>query len=331
MDKGCPVSTSKSLDVAILVSTYNGRRFIEYQIDSLNRNTTRFTLHWLDDHSTDNTRETVRAAALRAGIELREWHQVERLGVPGAFFSLLERVEADIYLFCDQDDIWQPGKIDAAVRNLLPDLAAPVLCFTDPFMFREESPETLYRSTQILGATAEAALRESRAFMPCIIVGHTQAFTRPLRELFMRHKEIARTHALMHDTWMYLIAAAGGVSRLVPNAPTTLYRQHQHNSSGKFCSWKGRGMGRFAITRRQHQLARQRLARQAQGFILASETLPPGPKLERILNIARMVATIDRRQSPVQLFQLSRRGVLMPSTRLALGLAVACLCSDANA
>ena len=331
MRKGCSVSTSEVLDVAVLVSTYNGQRFVESQIDSLNRNMTRFTLHWLDDHSTDDTREAVRAAASKAGIDLKEWHQTVRLGVPGAFFLLLERVEADIYLFCDQDDIWQPGKIDAAVRDLLPDLAAPVLCFTDPFMFRDESPETLYRLTQILGATAEAALRESRAFMPGIIVGHTQAFTRPLRDLFMRHKEIARTHALMHDTWMYLIAAAGGVSRLVPNAPTTLSRRHQHNSSGKFASWKGRGVGRFAITWRQHQLARQCLAQQAEGFILASETLPPGPKLERVLNIARLVATIDRQQSPAQLFQLSRRGVLMPSARLALGLAVACLCSDARA
>ena len=331
MRKGCSVSTSKGLDVAILVSTYNGQRFAESQIDSLKRNTTRFTLHWLDDHSTDNTRETVRTAVLRAGIELREWHQAEHLGVPGAFFELLERVEADIYFFCDQDDIWQPGKIDAAVGDLLPDLTSPALCFTDPLMFRDESPQTLYRLTQILGATPEAALRESRTFMVANIVGHTQAFTRPLRDLFMRHKEIARTHAAMHDIWMYLIAAAGGVPRLIPNAPTTLFRRHQHNSTGQFFSWKGRGVGHFAVTWRQHQLARQCVARQAEGFILASETLPPGPKLERLLNIARLVATIDRQLSPAQLFQFSRRGVLWPSTRLALGLAVACLCSDARA
>jgi len=56
-------------------------------------------------------------------------------GVPGTFFQLLECVDADIYLFCDQDDIWQRGRIDATVAHLLPDLASPVLCSSDPLMF----------------------------------------------------------------------------------------------------------------------------------------------------------------------------------------------------
>src|ERR1044072_6774136 len=93
--------------VAILLATYNGGRFIEPQIRSLKENTTPFTLHWLDDHSTDHTREAGRDAARRSASPLKAWHQPQRQEVPAAFFRLLESVDADIYLFCDQDDIWQ--------------------------------------------------------------------------------------------------------------------------------------------------------------------------------------------------------------------------------
>jgi len=129
--QGCFVKKPQDVDVAILLATYNGARFVEQQIRSLKDNDIKFTLHWLDDHSVDNTRETVRAAARSGDIELKEWHQPQHLGVPGAFFRLLECVEADVYLFCDQDDIWQPDKIDVTVGELLPDLELPVICFSD--------------------------------------------------------------------------------------------------------------------------------------------------------------------------------------------------------
>src|SRR5205823_13588786 len=102
------MSRQQQLAVAVLLATYNGERYVEKQLRSLEQNDTKFTLHWLDDHSTDNTRSIVRTVARESDIELREWHQSRHLGVPLAFFQMLECAEADIYLFCDQDDIWQP-------------------------------------------------------------------------------------------------------------------------------------------------------------------------------------------------------------------------------
>ena len=125
------------LRVAVLLATYNGAPFIAEQIQSLAANSMPFTLHWLDDHSTDNTRELVSASARVAGIELHEWHQDQRQGIPGVFFKLVECVSADIYLFCDQDDIWQPGKIDATIKSLSPDLWQPALVYSDPLVFSD--------------------------------------------------------------------------------------------------------------------------------------------------------------------------------------------------
>ena len=139
------MKTQQNPNVAVLLATYNGSNYVEAQIKSLGENVVPFTLHWLDDHSTDNTRDIVRATALSAGIELREWHQPRRHGVPGTFFELLNCVDADIYLYCDQDDIWQRGKIDAVVANLTPDVNQPVFCYSDPLMFYEDAPDTFYR------------------------------------------------------------------------------------------------------------------------------------------------------------------------------------------
>lgn len=316
------MNSQRSPVIAVLLATHNGARFIEPQIRSLKENAAPFTLHWLDDHSTDNTREAVRVAARISGIEFREWHQPQHQGIPHAFFQLLECVDADIYLFCDQDDIWQPGKIDATVANLLPDVASPVLCFSAALAFKDKEPATLRSSFDAIGVRVADALQGSRLFMFNPAMGNTIGFTRPLRDIFIGHRDIARTYAAMHDWWMYLMALASGTARMLSNVPTTLYRMHGNNFSAVYF-----GRSRWRL----QQAHRRWAARQAEGFCLATATLPAGPKLERLLALARLVATLDRRQSPAALVRLAHRGSMPPSGGWAIWLAAACLCSDAKA
>ena len=315
------------IEVAVLLATYNGAPFIEQQLRSLKENSTPFTLHWLDDHSTDNTREIVRRVSADAEIELKEWHQVQHEGLPGVFFHLLESADAEIYLFCDQDDIWQSGKIDATVGKLLPDLASPAICFSDPIAFNNSNPDQKCRILDMLSSRPEVAAQESRVFTPVVGYGNTEGFTQPLRDLFMKHNDIARSYAFMHDMWMYAIGAACGRAQFMSDVPTTLFRRHDSNVGCDYQGWKG---GRMTMTWRQHQQNRLGCARHAEGFILAAPTLPPGPILDRLLETARLVATLDRRQSPAAVIRLARRGILWPDWRLALSLAWTCLWSDAR-
>jgi glycosyltransferase involved in cell wall biosynthesis len=312
------------------MATYNGERFIEQQIDSLKNNDTKFTLHWLDDHSADSTRAVVRRAAERANITINEWHQPQRERVPGAFFRLMERVEADIYLFCDQDDIWQPGKIDATVAHLLPAISQPALCFSDPLMFRDDNPDECYHVLDIFGTTAEVAMRETQAFTSVVGYGHTQGFTRGLRDLFLTHVSVARAYAFMHDMWMLEVARATGNVSLLVNVPTTLFRRHRKNATGDIGGWVGSGRGRIVTTWPHLRKLRQVFSRNARGFLLAAKTLPPGPKLERLLETARIVASLDRCHSPFSILQVARHGILYPNLRMASKLAISCLLFDAT-
>jgi glycosyltransferase involved in cell wall biosynthesis len=317
--------------VAVLMPTYNGSRFVESQLRSLRENSTPFTLHWLDDHSSDNTRDVVRLAARSWGITVKEWHQNDRQGIPGAFFQLLECVEADIYLFCDQDDIWQAGKIDATVRDLLPDSNSPVLCFSDPFVFTDDKPAVLHRLSDITSVKGPEALRRWGMFLICPAIGHTIGFTRPLRDIFLEHKDIARRYAAGQDTWMYLLAAATGTCRFLGDAPTTLYRLHGGNAYGSYFRMVGwRSLMNTAKRWRLQQALRRWVSRQAQGFCLAANTLPPGPELDRMLGLAALVLKVDRRQSPAALLRLARRDALPPGTDFALWFAATCLSTNAN-
>ena len=187
------------LKVAVLLPTYDGARFVQAQIRSLTENSTSFELHWLDDHSNDNTREIVRATALEARIDLKECHQHQHQGWPATFFQLMNCVEADIYMFCDQDDIWQPGKIDATVASLLPDAARPTLCFSLASVFENNDPGRLCSPTDDSEFRIQAWMRESMAFTEFVTQGNTIGFTRSLRDLFIAHKDIALEYASDHD------------------------------------------------------------------------------------------------------------------------------------
>lgn len=318
-----------NIRVAVLFATYNGASFVDEQIRSLSANKTPFTLCWVDDRSTDATPDLVRKAALIANVRLREIQCPERLGVPRVFFELMDQVEAEIYLFCDQDDIWQPGKIDATVQSLLPFAEEPALCFSDPLMFRDGERECTYRLSVVGGATPSRTLSESRVFMAAIPHGHTQGFTRPLRDLVMRHKEIACSHAISHDVWVYGVAVAAGSAMFLSNVPTTLYRTHGHNVSDAYGSWRGRGVGYVTVSWSQHQRLRRRIARHAAGFILASKTLPTSIRVSRLVDVARSVASLDRRQSIASIIRILRQDALWANRLRAAVLAAICVLSDA--
>jgi hypothetical protein len=203
-----------------------------------------------------------------------------------------------------------------------------VLCFSEAFIFRNDRPEILHRVFDFVGTKADVALEESRLFTSNPAQGNTIGFTRPLREVFLRHKDIARKYAPAHDSWMYLIAVASGTSRMLFNVPTTLYRVHGSNWIGDSLQW--RGITYLSRKWRLQQAIRRWLSRQAEGFCLASATLTPGPKLERLVMLAQLVATLDRRQSPAFLVRLARHRAMPPSRRFAVWLAAACLCCDAT-
>ena len=124
--------------VAILLSTFNGARFLPAQLESLLGQTfEEWTLYWRDDGSTDNSVAVVEAFARAAGQGrcVQVQCTTTRLRPAASYLALLAAVqhllaEQDMVAFADQDDVWLPEKLARGVAALRPldKLAAELNC-----------------------------------------------------------------------------------------------------------------------------------------------------------------------------------------------------------
>lgn len=109
--------------IAILMSTYNGSLFIKEQIESILKQTNKeWLLYIRDDGSTDDTRMILQEYTRKNPSKIHLLHdEFMNIGAGRSFMHLLEVVNADYYMFCDQDDVWMENKIERTylyLRNL---------------------------------------------------------------------------------------------------------------------------------------------------------------------------------------------------------------------
>ena len=105
--------------VAILLATYNGEKFLVEQLDSLMSQSFKdFNVYVHDDGSTDSTCQILDQFCSRYdNIFLLDDPQNNR-GAKGSFEWLLENVESNYYMFCDQDDFWLKDKVTNTLTKL---------------------------------------------------------------------------------------------------------------------------------------------------------------------------------------------------------------------
>ena len=98
--------------ISVVMCTYNGERFLREQLDSLVHQT--YPLHEIivqDDGSTDATLAIL-------GEYASQWKHIRLLknegphGVNSNFWSAMRKATGDWIAICDQDDIWEPDKIE---------------------------------------------------------------------------------------------------------------------------------------------------------------------------------------------------------------------------
>ena len=212
--------------VAILLSTFNGARYLAAQLDSFLRQTVPdWVLFWRDDGSTDGTVPLMEAFASAAGAgRCRRVESPHRLGVAGNFYALIAAAQplGLSLAFSDQDDVWLPDKLARG-------LAALEAC---------RGP-ALYCSRQILVDDALDPIGPSEPFYrpPSFAAALTQniatgctVFLDPLAAALIAGS--APPDGPLHDWWSYLLVTGVGGQVIVDSEPTILYRQHAANLIG---------------------------------------------------------------------------------------------------
>lgn len=218
----------------ILLSTYNGERFLPELLASLDAQSFKgVRLLARDDGSTDGSAGLLARFAETASFPCETLPSSgRRLGVLGSFNALAAASTAPYVLFCDQDDVWLPEKTEKslqAVQELerllgegVPALAHCDLAVVDerlsplrPSMWDAQRLDAMKR-------TGLAAALVQNAATGCAAIAN-----RALAEAAFPVPE----EAIMHDWHLAIVAAALGGVKPIPER-LILYRQHSANAVG---------------------------------------------------------------------------------------------------
>ena len=195
--------------IAIILSTYNGEKFLKEQIDSiLNQTYKAFDLIIRDDGSKDTSVNIIEEYIKNnANIKLIK---EENVGFIKSFYKLLEYAEDyDYYCFADQDDYWENEKLEFLINELMKvDSNLPGLVYSDSDYY-DENMNFIKKGHTNRKASFENSLVE------CVSQGMTMMINKKTRDLVVQNKS---SNSIFHDQWCYMICSGLGEVKYVPKA-----------------------------------------------------------------------------------------------------------------
>ena len=201
MEEKCNIAKKSEPKVVVLMSAYNGEKYIQEQIESiLSQTYSDVKIYVRDDGSKDKTLDILKKYEKEDKIILLRG---KNKGFIGSFFSLLKECEnADYYAWCDQDDIWFPEKISRAVEMLENNKKeVPTLYFSDYDYY----DQTMH--FQKHGLDHKRGPSFANSLMDCISLGFNSVFNHKARLMML---EKIPKHSCGHDWWTYMVCAAFG-------------------------------------------------------------------------------------------------------------------------
>lgn len=250
--------------IQVLMSTYNGEKYLQEQLDSIleqdceKKGLASLSVLVRDDGSADGTQKILQEYQKKFPDRLH-WVQGENCGVIRSFFWLLRNADtdADFYALSDQDDFWMPDKISSGIVSLVEaksydghtDREVPRLYCCRPRLVDAELSEL---PSEIKRPPVRAGF--GNALIENVVTGCTVVMNRTLQRLVVRQFP---EFTVMHDRWLYLVASCFG-EVIYDETPHICYRQHGGNvvgtNSSRVAEWKERLMG---FCRKRHDISRQ--------------------------------------------------------------------------
>ncbi len=219
--------------VVVIMSTYNGEKFVKEQLDSIINQTYRnVEIVVRDDGSSDNTVAIIKEYQQKYdNIEL---HEGKNVGFVKSFFELLKLAEADYYSYADQDDVWIENKIELAVEALNKlDNSKPNMVFGNSDYYDE--------NMKFIGK-GERNKKYSflKSLFACCGQGMTMTVNKKTRDMIIENNPKS---CFFHDWWTYILCV--GLGNVAYNNVTTVkYRRRKENATSE-----GQGYIRLLIWR----------------------------------------------------------------------------------
>lgn len=227
--------------IAIILPTYNGESYLAAQLESLlSQSYKNFVIVTRDDGSSDSSEAIIAHYAAQSPQHF--WvlkNNGENLGASANFSYMTQYVLSNkdllglhvaYLMFCDQDDVWLPHKIEVTMAAMLAKESvvgtAPVLVHSDLKVVDDKLAilsESLF-SYQKLQPIKKSTWR-------LLISNTVTGCTVMINEALAQAASPIPQDAIMHDWWLALVASVAGDIVTLSEA-LVMYRQHESNTLG---------------------------------------------------------------------------------------------------
>lgn len=278
----------RAMRVAVLMSSYNGEKYIGKQIESiLAQIDCEVHLFVRDDGSSDSTHDILKGYADEGKLE---WYQGENLKPAKSFLKLLyESGEYDYYAFSDQDDIWDKDKLSYGIQYLEKYQDRPAI-YSSKTRYIDAEDNLIYGA--LSHSQGDVVIRTNywNEMILCGATGCTMILNKAIVDIFKMSSFPQKV--LLHDSYMQSMCAALGGVILFDNQAHMGYRQHANNViGGKKGAFHGIKLRLKSIFEKREVL-RSDYAKQ---FLSFYSGLIPSDNLSMVKTIAEYPNSIENR------------------------------------
>jgi glycosyltransferase involved in cell wall biosynthesis len=214
--------------IAILMCTFNGERYLEEQLISIqHQDYKNWTLYVSDDGSKDSTLDILKTYQKKWGYKKLIIRSGPQKYFCQNFLQIIidKKIQADLYFLCDQDDIWMPHKLSHTIKKI------SKLDPSQPCLYCARTTYISNNAKKILGHSDLFSKEPSfkNALIQSLAGGNTMAFNHHLKRFAQRYPKI---DVVSHDWWLYIINELAGGKTFYDKESTILYRQHSKSLIG---------------------------------------------------------------------------------------------------
>lgn len=206
------------LRVSVALTTYNGARYLDEQLQSYERQSRQpDEVIVCDDGSSDDTVAILERFRSRVPFRVEIVRNPKNLGFTKNFEKAIALCSGDVIFFSDQDDVWLPGKLAAVMDCFAANPGAMVVV---------HDGELVNERLEFHGATKLRQVRGGFGTTDALVVGALSA----MRASFLPYALPIPEGVVGHDIWFHRLAGLLG-ARVVLEESLQKIRRHGSNTS----------------------------------------------------------------------------------------------------
>lgn len=233
----------------IMMTTYNGAKYVEKQLNSLRKQTFQnWDLYISDDGSSDQTLQILEKYKSQDNRIKKILNHSAHHGAFNNFFNVINYVKSlpdenyQYFFYCDQDDVWDDKKMTVEIKYLERE-TQPALCYSDLEFITADGKDTKTKMSEL--TDIDITKNPYNLFFSYrYIWGTTMAHNRQLWEQIYVDKNTEK-YNISHDNYIGKYAAIVGQIKFI-NQPLVFYRRTGNNVSGI----PGKYSGKFGVAKR---------------------------------------------------------------------------------